>query len=359
MNHQRPSETPLHMTIEHQRHVRARDLQPCRPHPPSRRPGAASTPPDSSATTREKSHPIPRRQFLATLASTGAPFVWPGAPRAGDAPAVRFGLIADVQYADADEAGTRFYRQSVAKLTEAIAHFNQLDLAFCVNLGDLIDRDWRSFDTILAPVASSRHVFHHVLGSHDCEVAAAEKIRVPDRLGRTRRYDTIDHGAWCVVLLDTNDVSLYAHPESTPMHAGAEAALKALRATGAPQAQTWNGGVSDRQLQWFESTCQAAAEAGRRVIVLAHHPVHPDGAHNVWNAPRLLDVVDRHRNVVAWLNGHNHAGAFGLRNGVAYITLPGMVETRDTSAFAVLDVSADRLALVGHGRAPSHEIALR
>lgn len=303
--------------------------------------------------------PTSRRQFLATLAAAGAPFVWPAAPRAGDTSALRLGLVADAQYADADDAGTRSYRSSVAKLTEAVAHFNQLDLAFCVSLGDLIDHDWRSFEAILAPLTASRHVFHHVLGNHDFEVAAADKTRVPERLGRARRYDAISHGAWCVILLDTNDISLYAHPESAALHAAADAALKAARAAGAPQAQTWNGAVSDRQLRWFDRTCQAAATAGRRVIVLAHHPVHPEGAHNVWNAPRLLDVVDRHRNVVAWVNGHNHAGAFGLRDGVPYLTLPGMVETRDTNAFTVLEVSANCLALAGHGRAPSREFALR
>jgi manganese-dependent ADP-ribose/CDP-alcohol diphosphatase len=302
-----------------------------------------------------------RRRFLATtaVAVAGSPFVGPAFLRAADPPALSLGLVADPQYADAPAAGTRFYRQSIAKLTEVVAHFNQRDLAFCVNLGDLIDRDWRSYDAILAPLAKSRHPFHHALGNHDFEVAPADKPRVPARLGLAQRWYAVERSAWCFVVLDTNDVSLHAHPEKTPPHDEAVAELKRFAATGARNAQTWNGAVGDRQLRWFEATCQAASKAGQRVIVFAHHPVYPDGEHNAWNATRLLEALDRHRNVVAWLNGHNHAGALGVQAGVPCITLKGMVETEGTNAYAVAHLHADRLELVGHGREPSRELPFR
>jgi len=301
-----------------------------------------------------------RRHFLATtaLAAAGSAVIHPVTLRAGE-PTLSLGLVADAQYADAESVGTRFYRHSIAKLTEAVTHFNRLDLAFCVNLGDLIDRDWKSYDAITEPLAASRHPFHHVLGNHDFEVAADYKTRVPSRLGLAQRYYARTCGAWCFVVLDTTDVSPYAHPESTPAHAEALAALKALAGTGARNAQTWNGAVSDRQLQWFETTCRSAASAGRRVLVFAHHPVHPEGDHNVWNSPRLLELVDRNKNVVAWLNGHNHAGAFAVRDGVPFLTLKGMVETRDSNAYAVARLHADRLEILGHGREPSRTIPFR
>jgi 3',5'-cyclic AMP phosphodiesterase CpdA len=215
---------------------------------------------------------------LATIAAASSPFVRSASPQAASQPTVSLGLVADAQYAEAEPLGTRFYRQSVAKLTETVKHFNRLELAFCVGLGDLIDRDWQSYDAILAALAASRHPFHHVLGNHDFEVGGNRKADVPRRLGLTQRYYALERGPWCFVMLDTNDISLYAHPESTPAHAEALVALKRLAATGALNAQTWNGAVSDRQLQWFETTCQSAAKARRRVVVLAHHPVHPEGS---------------------------------------------------------------------------------
>jgi len=302
-----------------------------------------------------------RRRFLAlaTAAVAGSPILRPAVGRAAGQPTLRIGLIADAQYADVEASGTRHYRRSLDKLAEAVSRFDQLGLAFCLNLGDLIDRGWEHFDAILAALAASSHRFHHVLGNHDFEVPGECKARVPARLGLTQRQYVLEQAGWSVVVLDTNDVSVYAHPESTAAHGEAVAAFQRLANTGARNAQTWNGALSDRQLQWMEAACQSAARAGRRVIVVAHHPVYPDDAHNVWNSARVLEVLDRNRNAVAWLNGHNHAGAFGMRNGVPFITLKGMVETRDTNAYAVLNLHADRLELVGYGREPSREVKFR
>jgi hypothetical protein len=93
--------------------------------------------------------------------------------------------------------------------------------------------------------------------------------------------------------------------------------------------------------------------------VLAHHPVFPEGPHDLWNAPEVLALIDRHPHVVAWLNGHNHAGAYGERKGVPYLTMHGMVETAASSAFATARVLADRIVLTGHGREPSREMKFR
>ncbi len=100
--------------------------------------------------------------------------------------------------------------------------------------------------------------------------------------------------------------------------------LKRLTDSGAANAQTWNSALSELQLRWLEAVSRAAAKERRRVIVFAHHPVHPDGAHTLWNVPEVLDVLDRNRNIVAWFNGHNHAGACAVRNGVPFVTIEGM-----------------------------------
>ncbi|HOY60731.1 MAG TPA: metallophosphoesterase, partial [Verrucomicrobiota bacterium] len=212
---------------------------------------------------------LKRRQFLVLAGVAGAGF--PCIRRTFGAgitrPVLSIGLIADPQYADKDSAGTRFYRQSVGKLESVVSHFNRLELAFCVNLGDLIDREWKNYDAILEALAASRHRFHHVLGNHDFEVSSDLKARVPARLGLAQRFHAIERAGWCFVMLDTTDVSLYAHPESTPEHAEAAVALKRLADTGAANAQTWNSALGGRQLRWFDAVSKAAANEGRRVIV--------------------------------------------------------------------------------------------
>lgn len=300
---------------------------------------------------------ISRRRFLGSAAGViaGVPFVVRGAERAG----FEIGLVADAQYADVDAKGTRFYRESRARLAAAVEHFNGRALAFCVHLGDLIDRDWGSFDPITEPLARSRHRWHQVLGNHDFEVANERITQVPQRLGIPERRAMFDHAGFRFVVLDTNDVSTYAHPTGSPARAAAERELARLQAAKVRQAKTWNGGIGADQRAWLDRGCAEARAAGRKVIVFAHHPVFPANDHNVWNADEVLAVLDRHPHVVAWFNGHNHAGAFGERNGVPFLTLRGMVETRDTSAFATAQVLSDRIVLTGHGREPSRELVFR
>ena len=302
---------------------------------------------------------ITRRRFLATSLSAAATAPWIVRGASASAESFEIGLVADAQYADIDAKGTRFYRKSIDRLGAAVDHCNGRELAFCVHLGDLIDKEWRSFDEITRPLARSRHRWHQLLGNHDFEVIDSRKAEVPKRLGMAWRYGSFDEGAFRFVVLDTNDVSLYAHAAGTPEQAAAQAELTRLQAAKVRQAKTWNGGLGPTQLAWLERACGEAKRDGRRVIIFAHHPVFPDNDHNLWNAGAVLDLIDRHPQVVAWINGHNHAGAFGERNGVPFLTLRGMVETADTTAFATARIHADRIVLAGHGREPSRELKLR
>lgn len=299
-----------------------------------------------------------RRHFLGTTLGAAVAGVPQSLRAAADAP-FTIGLVADAQYADIEPKGTRHYRLSVARLAGAVEHFNSTGVAFCVHLGDLIDRTWKSFDDISRPLEQSRARWHQLLGNHDFEVLDEHKPRVPQRLGMAARYGAFDHGAFRFLILDTNDVSTYAHAAGTPERARAQEELARLQAAQLPQAKPWNGAIGPRQLAWFDRSCGEAHAAQKRVIVLAHHPVYPAGQHNLWNAADVLAVVDRHPHVVAWLNGHNHAGAFGERNGVPYLTLRGMVETPATTAFATAQILRDRLVLTGHGREPSRELRFR
>lgn len=288
-------------------------------------------------------------------AAAVAPFVGRGAAREG----FELGLVADAQYADVEPKGTRFYRASVGKLAEAVEEFNRREVAFCVHLGDLIDREWRSFDAIMKPLSAARQRWYQLLGNHDFEVLDEAKGRVPERMGMASRYGAFEHGGFCFVVLDTNEVSTYATVTGTDARGAAEKELARLQAAKVRQAKPWNAAIGAKQLAWLDRTCAEAREKRLRVILLAHHPVFPAGDHNLWNADEVLTVLDKHPNVVAWFNGHNHAGNFGERNGVPYLNLKGMVETAGTTAFATARVLADRIVVEGRGREASRELKLR
>lgn len=299
---------------------------------------------------------LTRRRFLgATAAAVAAPYVSRGTHARG----LEIGLVADPQYADIEPLRTRYYREGLKRLGDAVEHFNRRDLAFCVNLGDLIEREWNSYEEILAPLTRSRHRWHHLLGNHDFEVLDRMKAEVPGRLAMAARYGSFDRGGFRFVMLDTTDVSTYAHASGSAESAHAEKRLAEAKQAMLVQAQPWNGAVGAGQLAWFERACAEARDAGTPVIVFAHHPAMPAGKFNVWNADEMLAAIDRHPNIVAWINGHNHAGAFAERNGIPFLTMRGMVETPDTTAFATAEILRDRIVLTGHGREPSREMRFR
>jgi 3',5'-cyclic AMP phosphodiesterase CpdA len=301
--------------------------------------------------------PLPRRRFLRQLALgvAVAPFVGCASRDAG----LEVGVIADPQYADIPDRGTRAYRASVAKLGAAVEHFNARPLDFCVNLGDTIDREWRSYDAILAPLAASRHRWEHVLGNHDFALLDGEKTKVDARLGIAARHRFFDRPGFRFVVLDTGAVSTYASLVGTPERSAATAELARVKARRLPQAQDWNGAVGPKQLAWFEGVAADAARLGLKVVVFAHHPVAPVGVYDAWDATEVLAALGRHRNVVAWFNGHNHAGGFAEVEGLPCVTFHGMVETSDRNAFATARFLADRVILTGHGREASRELIFR
>lgn len=299
---------------------------------------------------------VSRRHFLATAAATlAAPYLCKGATQ----PIFKVGLAADAQYADVDSKGTRHYRASIGKLSTAVEHFNAQPLAFCVHLGDLIDRQWGSFEQISKPLSASRHRFHHVLGNHDFDVLDSQKPGVPGQVGLKQRYHGFDLNGFRFVFLDTTDVSTYAHSQGTPELALGMAELERLQALKLPQAKPWNSGIGKAQLQWLDGQCTEAATKNLRVIAFAHHPVAPAGGHDLWNSEEVLQLISRHRHIAAWINGHNHAGAYAEVEGAHYLTVHGMVETAETNAYATIDLHADRLIITGHDREPSRELIFR
>lgn len=297
-----------------------------------------------------------RRSFLAasTTAVAAAPLVYAQAK-----PLVRLGLVADAQYADIDPLGTRYYRQSIGKLESAVEDFNQRELDLCVHLGDLIDRKWESFDGIKKPLADLRHPIRHLFGNHDFDVLDEQKEKVPGQMGLEKRYSFRDTGGFRLVFLDTTDVSTYAHALRDDRTFQAVRQMTALEEQGRPHAQPWNSAIGPEQMAWLKSACAEAAGKGMKVVLFAHHPVYPANTHNLWNDAEMMAFAEANPNVVAWVNGHNHQGNFGVKAGVPYVTLQGMVETEKTTAYAFADLHADRIVLRGVGRVPSRELVFR
>lgn len=270
---------------------------------------------------------------------------------------LRFGVIADPQYADLPPAGTRHYRESLRKLDACIAELNRHELDFTLTLGDLIDRDFASFDAVLARYRALRPSGKVVLGNHDFSVADGDKARVLEKLGLEKGHYRFVEKGWRFVVIDGTEVSTYRYPAADPRTLDAEKRRKELGAAGNPAAQPWNGAIGGAQLEWLARELAEAATAGQRVIVCGHFPLLPDDSHALWDSAEVVALLRRHPHVAAYFCGHNHRGNFVRDGGCDHVNFKGMVETADVTAFAIVTCTADRIAIEGFGSEPSRPAA--
>lgn len=261
-----------------------------------------------------------------------------GAP-ASASTALRFGLITDVHYADKAPAGTRHYRESIAKLEEAAAAFEQAQVAFVVELGDLIDAAdevdvelgyLRTINKIFAQVAPQRH---YVLGNH-----CVDLLTKPEFLGEVEQeksYYSFDHSGWHFILLD--------------------ACYRADHQDYGRKNSHWtDANIPPEQLEWLQADLQATANP---VMVFAHQRLDVDTQHGVKNNAAVRKLFEESQKVVAVFQGHSHENALNRIGGIPYGTLVAMVEGSgpEQSGYAVVEVNpTPALSLQGFRRQSSH-----
>lgn len=298
-----------------------------------------------------------RRAFLGLGAGVAATVAMSGAASAasaGSEPPLRFGVIADCQYADKPDGPVRLYRLSIDKLKEAVATLNEADLRFAFHLGDFVDEFPESFEAVMPIWEQLRMSKYHVLGNHDFQMPREELLAT---MKMPASYHHFRRNGWRFIVVDTNDISTYGNPKDSAKYTLAEKMRAELTAAGKPNGQTWNGGVGAEQLAWIEQTLEHARRHGEKVVLSAHHPVFPLNEHNAYNDTELVDLVTSYDNVVAWFNGHNHAGNYGFTGGTHFVNFKGMLDTTVTS-YATVQAHDDHLVIEGFGREPNRIVPI-
>lgn len=279
-------------------------------------------------------------------------------------PLFSFGILADCQYADIPDhvGGTleRYYRRSPARLAAAVEEFNRHDLAFVVHLGDLIDQDLANIAVPVKVLAGARAPVRHLLGNHDFAGPRPGLVNnradLLDVLGLSATYYRFDQPGWRLLLLDTNEVGVIEHSPGTELWQQGRDLLDRLERDGRVNANPWNGTLGGPQLSWLHNELDNAADHGLDAIVFAHHGLYPQHHDNILRDRELLAELVGHPNLRAWINGHNHAGAYGRAGALHCLTVRGMVETT-TNAYALAQVYADHLDIAGFGREPSRTLS--
>jgi len=271
----------------------------------------------------------------------------------------KIGVVADCQYCDCEPAGVRFYRKSPKRLQEAVAILNEHSLDYSIHLGDFIDKNFGSFDTV-APIWNTlKSDKYHVLGNHDFSVADSLKPMIFEKMNIEDRYYSVIKNGWRFIVLDGNDLSEHGALTETKKQQ-TDSLFKVLSEKDMPNLKSWNGGLSNEQLQWVESELKLATENNERVGFYCHFPaLGEEQAHNLWNYEQLLSIIAKYDCVKFYFNGHNHGGSYVERNGVHFLNFKGMVDTSDSTSFATVVFSKDSLFVKGFGREPSRSLKIK
>lgn len=273
---------------------------------------------------------------------------------------LRFGVFADVQYADCPPSIGRYYRKALFKMDTCLHVFNEQSVEFAINLGDIIDRDIRDLDKVLQHTKVLRSPIYHLTGNHDYKYKEGTKDSVLyHRLQMPSPYYSFRKGKWTFVMLNTNEISNYANKGDIEKGKELKEMLERIRNTGSKQAYNWNGGISKKQMQWLDSLLTVHEKGKLPVIVCTHHPLYPFDEFTALNNEQILQTLARYSCVKLVLSGHHHAGAFGYYQGIPMITMEGIVETEKQNAYSIIEITQDSIRLRGYGRTASRSFKIK
>lgn len=258
-------------------------------------------------------------------------------------PAFRIGLLTDIHYGDKVPAGTRYYRESLAKMDEAVAAFNKEQPGFVVELGDLIDKaetveqelEWLA--AIEKRFAATTAPRHYVLGNHCVDTLTKAEFAAHTAAGKTPHY-SFDHAGFHFVILDA-----------------------CYRSDGAPYGRKnsdWqDANIPGAELQWLRDDL---AKNSAPVVVFAHQRLDVAGKHSVRNADAVRALLEQNSRTLAVFQGHSHKNDYQQIKGIHYVTLVAMIEGSgaENSGYSFLEIMPDRsLRLRGFRRQENRSLA--
>ena len=264
-----------------------------------------------------------------------------------DKPLVRFGLIADPQYADQDNKLGRNYRQAKDMYRQTLARLNQEpDLAFIMVLGDIIDgaKD-DDMAQMLALAADSRVPVKYLAGNHDLQRHSEEQLKA--FFGVDDLFYDFAAGGVRFVVINSQDVSLVADEASGRQ----QAAKDFLAAHNGVQFNSYDGMLSAERRQWLRDKLEAANTAGEDVVVFSHAPVWYLASSSrdlMWDHMEMLAVLDGCPRLRGFFAGHNHRGGLSPRRRVLHKTVKALVNASEPTA-CVVSMYQDRLDIRGIG----------
>ncbi|WP_417391129.1 metallophosphoesterase family protein [Gimesia sp.] len=240
---------------------------------------------------------------------------------------VRIGLVTDLHYADKPPAGSRHYRETLAKLQEAATQYENDRPDFVVFQGDLIDsgkslaEEQQHLQTVVKAISAIPYPKYYVLGNH-C-VDQLKKDEFLQGVGQKESFYAFDQSGYHFVILDACFKS-----DGTPY--------------GRKNFKWTDANIPPEELSWLQADLK---QTPLPTIVFAHQPLDlkDTDSHAVKNSSEVRKVLEQSGKVTAVFQGHSHHNKYSEIKGIHYCTMVAMVEGSgiDNNGYSVLDIYED------------------
>jgi len=257
----------------------------------------------------------------------------------------RFGIVTDPHYANIETRGTRYYRQSIEKMSECVDLMNQERVDFMIELGDLTNgtpsgstEHLKKIEEIYSKFNGSRY---HVLGNHDLDSLSKNQFQsVVENTGinRNATYYSFDRKAIHFIVLDANFTS-----DGTPYDSG--------------NYHWTDTNIIDEQIDWLTENLE---QSSLPTVIFIHQLLDSGddskSDYYVNNATEVRKVLEKHTQVLTVFQGHQHIGQHNIINNIHYYTLKAMVEGsgEDNSSYAIVEIFDNRtVSITGYRKADS------
>lgn len=256
---------------------------------------------------------------------------------------VKFAVIGDCHYSRKGNYGSRDCLGANDRLGEIIDILNEKDLDFVFSMGDLGDgHSPEEVPVVLETLEKSKHPVYLAVGNHDLcprsDVEHMKAVRMP-----APNYEFCCKG-FRFIVLNPFERSRYSRVEEDKKFY-----WDFRKNNPDVPVQEWPGFLREETWAWLENTLTAAEENGENVILFCHVPVlasacaRPEGDPGEKDPParmveyeRLLQLMDHHPHIRAYIAGHYHPGGLAVRNGVMHKTVRSVCDHHFPTACVML-----------------------
>ena len=205
---------------------------------------------------------------------------------------------------------------------------NKKDIQFVVFSGDNIDSANKDYLQKFCEIIKGLNKPYYVgIGNHD--VSKYQGLSKLEYLKTVRKYNKYQF---------TADTHFYFFPNNEFIIIFMDGVHEIIPST--------HGSFTDEDLAWLDNVL--TKYSNKKAIIVQHFPlVEPveNVSHRILNPEGYIDLLQRHKNIIALLSGHYHTEKVTLQDAIYHISSPAL--SISPYLYSVIEINYDKKTLLG------------